>query len=144
MEHPVAEGLRLCLCKLTVKTGHLHPGEEGAGDECEDEPGVVADEGLDGRLRIPQSFQLLDTVLDTGVPAVAELEGGDVASLVCPACSEVYKGGARHIIRAGLTGGKGIPESVATHPCVFATLTALGFGPVHTIRPGRRSRRSGR
>jgi hypothetical protein len=53
---------------------------------------------------------------------------------ICPPCSEVYKGDARQIIRSGLTGGKGIPESVATHPCVFATLTAPGFGPVHTIR----------
>jgi hypothetical protein len=59
----------------------------------------------------------------------------------CPACSEVYKGDARQIIRAGLTGGKGIPESVATHPCVFATLTAPGFGPVHTIRTARGGRR---
>ncbi len=58
----------------------------------------------------------------------------------CPACSEVYKGDARQIIRSGLIGGKGIPESVVTHPCVFATLTAPGFGPVHTIRTGRGGR----
>jgi hypothetical protein len=60
---------------------------------------------------------------------------------ICPACSDVYKGDARQIIRSGLTGGKGIPESVAAHPCVFATLTAPGFGPVHTIRTGRGGRR---
>ena len=60
---------------------------------------------------------------------------------VCLPCSEVYKGDARQIIRSGLTGGKGIPESVATHPCVFATLTAPGSGPVHTIRTGRGGRR---
>jgi hypothetical protein len=59
---------------------------------------------------------------------------------ICPPCSDLYKGDARQIIRSGLTGGKGIPESVATHPCVFATLTAPGFGPVHTIRTGRRGR----
>jgi hypothetical protein len=53
----------------------------------------------------------------------------------------VYKGDARQIIRSGLTGGKGIPETVTTHPCVFATLTAPGFGPVHTIRTGRGGRR---
>lgn len=29
-------------------------------------------------------------------------------------------------------GGKGMPESVAVHPCVFATFTAPSFGPVHT------------
>ena len=35
---------------------------------------------------------------------------------------------------AGLAGGKGVPESVAAHPCVFATLTAPSFGPVHARR----------
>ena len=34
----------------------------------------------------------------------------------------------------GLAGGKGIPETVAAHPCVFATLTAPSFGPVHARR----------
>ena len=41
----------------------------------------------------------------------------------------------RHLlIRAGLSGGKGVPETVATHPCVFTTLTAHSFGPVHLHR----------
>jgi hypothetical protein len=43
---------------------------------------------------------------------------------------------------AGMAGGrKGVPESVAEHPQVFATLTAPSFGAVHT-RPddGRRCR----
>ncbi|MGO9298283.1 MAG: replication initiator, partial [Streptosporangiaceae bacterium] len=39
-------------------------------------------------------------------------------------CSAVYKRDARQLVRAGLTGGKGIPETVASHPCVFATFTA--------------------
>ena len=30
-----------------------------------------------------------------------------------------------------------MPETVATHPCVFATLTAPSFGPVHTPAPTR-------
>ena len=37
----------------------------------------------------------------------------------------------------GLAGGKGIPESVAEHPCTFATFamfTAPSFGPVHGVR----------
>jgi hypothetical protein len=59
---------------------------------------------------------------------------------VCPACSQVYKNDARQIIRSGLTGGKGMPETVTTHPCVFATFTAPGFGPVHTTRTSRRGR----
>jgi len=37
-------------------------------------------------------------------------------------------------IRAGLSGGKGIPVTVASHPCVFTTLTAPSFGPVHAQR----------
>ena len=50
----------------------------------------------------------------------------------CPACSDVYRNDARHLVMAGLAGGKGVPESVATHPMVFATLTAPSFGAVHT------------
>jgi hypothetical protein len=72
---------------------------------------------------------------------VLRIPCGNRREHVCPACSEVYKGDARQIIRSGLTGGKGIPESVAQHPCVFTTLTAPGFDPVHTIRTGRKGRR---
>jgi hypothetical protein len=49
-----------------------------------------------------------------------------------------------HLIRAGVTGGKTVPESVADHPLLFATLTAPSFGRVHTLgrchpgQPGRR------
>ena len=52
----------------------------------------------------------------------------------CPPCAEVYRADTYQLIRAGLTGGKGIPDTVATHPCVFATLTAPSFGPVHARR----------
>src|SRR5579875_2932002 len=38
---------------------------------------------------------------------------------VCPACSQVYKRDARELVRAGLSGGKGIPGTITTHPCVF-------------------------
>ena len=56
------------------------------------------------------------------------------AKHACPACSPVYKRDARQLVRAGLTGGKGVPETVAAHPCVFATFTAPSFGPVHARR----------
>ena len=49
-------------------------------------------------------------------------------------CSATYKRDAWGLITAGLAGGKGIPASVADHPCTFATLTAPSFGPVHGIR----------
>jgi hypothetical protein len=52
----------------------------------------------------------------------------------CPPCAEVYRADTYQLIRAGLTGGKGIPDTVADHPCVFTTLTAPSFGPVHVHR----------
>ncbi|WP_405734858.1 replication initiation protein [Streptomyces sp. NBC_00028] len=52
----------------------------------------------------------------------------------CPACAEVYRRDTFHLITAGLRGGKGTPEQVGTHPRVFATFTAPGFGPVHNRR----------
>jgi hypothetical protein len=57
---------------------------------------------------------------------------GDRRASVCPPCAETYRADTYQLIRAGLAGGKGIPESVAIHPCVFATFTAPSFGPVHT------------
>jgi len=82
---------------------------------------------------------IYDTAREPG--GVLRIPCGNRREDICPACSEVYKGDARQIIRSGLTGGKGVPESVAAHPCVFATLTAPGFGPVHTIRTGPRGRK---
>jgi hypothetical protein len=51
---------------------------------------------------------------------------------VCPSCAETYRRDAYQLIRAGLVGGKGIPDTIAAHPAVFATFTAPGFGRVHT------------
>jgi hypothetical protein len=59
---------------------------------------------------------------------------GNRRAHVCEACSEVYRGDAWQLVVSGLRGGKGVPESVAGHPLVFATFTAPSFGPVHTIR----------
>ncbi|QMU75520.1 replication initiation protein [Streptacidiphilus sp. PB12-B1b] len=51
----------------------------------------------------------------------------------CPSCARTYAGDTFHLIRAGLVGdqAKGVPDSVRSHPRVFATLTAPSFGPVH-------------
>ncbi|MGW3022738.1 replication initiator [Streptomyces sp. NPDC001221] len=54
----------------------------------------------------------------------------------CAACAETYRRDTYHLITAGLRGGKGTSERVATHPRVFATFTAPSFGPVHN-RPSR-------
>ena len=78
----------------------------------------------------------LRTMYDTGTePGGALLTAcGNRRESVCPPCSKVYKRDARQLVRAGLSGGKGVPETIAAHPCVFATFTAPSFGPVHSRR----------
>lgn len=56
---------------------------------------------------------------------------GNRRSSRCPSCSEIYRADTFQLVKAGLVGGKGVPESVAAHPKVFATFTAPSFGPVH-------------
>ncbi len=56
---------------------------------------------------------------------------------VCPPCSRVYQGDAYQLVRAGLAGGKNVPETVTGNPAWFVTLTAPSFGPVHTQRRDR-------
>src|SRR5215813_5000343 len=62
---------------------------------------------------------------------------GNRRHTVCASCAETYRRDAYHLIRSGLIGGKGVPDTVATHPAVFATFTAPSFGPVHTRAIGR-------
>jgi hypothetical protein len=57
---------------------------------------------------------------------------GNRRATVCPSCADTYRRDAYQLIRAGLVGGKGVPDSVNRHPAVFPTFTAPGFGPVHT------------
>ena len=73
-----------------------------------------------------------DTAAEPG--GVLHVACGNRRETVCPACSQVYKRDARQLVRAGLAGGKGIPDTITAHPCVFATLTAPSFGPVHARR----------
>jgi hypothetical protein len=56
---------------------------------------------------------------------------GNRRKAVCGSCAERYRSDAWQLIASGLRGGKGVPESVAGHPAVFATLTAPSFGVVH-------------
>ncbi|OJF13315.1 plasmid replication initiator protein [Couchioplanes caeruleus subsp. caeruleus] len=57
---------------------------------------------------------------------------GNRRESVCPSCSKLYQRDAYQVVRAGLVGGKGVPEQVAHHPAVFPTFTAPSFGEVHT------------
>ncbi|MEU3601031.1 replication initiator [Streptomyces sp. NPDC006798] len=56
---------------------------------------------------------------------------GNRRSSRCPSCSRVYAADTYHLIKAGLSGGKTVAETIYQHPRVFATLTAPSFGPVH-------------
>jgi hypothetical protein len=59
---------------------------------------------------------------------------GNRRASACQPCSSRYKADAWQLISTGMAGGKGIPASVAQHPCTFATLTAPSFGAVHGVR----------
>jgi hypothetical protein len=58
---------------------------------------------------------------------------GNRRAAVCPGCAEVYRADAYQLIKAGLRGGKGVPDTVAAHPRVFAHLhrTLVRAGPLH-------------
>lgn len=68
------------------------------------------------------------TQRDTGRLLVA---CGNRRSSRCQPCSEIYRADTYQLIRAGLLGGKGVPETISGHPKVFATFTAPSFGAVH-------------
>ena len=59
---------------------------------------------------------------------------GDRRASVCPACAETYRADTYQLIRAGLAGAKGNPDTITAHPSVFATFTAPTFGLVHSRR----------
>jgi hypothetical protein len=133
---------------VTAATAALDPepsSGSGSGATADDTPRAdfrrwerefAADSGCSHPIQLRSRTEMID--LATG--ELASLNGhisvacGNRREAVCPACSAVYKRDARQLVRAGLAGGKGIPETIATHPCVFATLTAPSFGPVHARR----------
>jgi len=62
----------------------------------------------------------------------------------CPSCAHEYRGDMWQLVYAGLAGGrKGVPETVAEHPQVFASLTAPSFGAVHNRPDDDRACRCG-
>ncbi|MFF3468438.1 replication initiator [Streptomyces sp. NPDC002619] len=62
---------------------------------------------------------------------------------VCPGCSRLHAGDTFHLVRAGLLGGKNVPDTVRHRPRLFVTLTAPSFGPVHRAGELCRPRRDG-
>ncbi len=82
------------------------------------------------------------TLLDRSGAIVSEWAGSvfvpckNRRASVCESCSAHYAHDTFHLIRAGMAGGKGVPDSVAGHVRVLATLTAPSFGKVHS-RPVR-------
>jgi len=97
--------------------------------------------GCEQPIRLTGRKDLLDTTTGevTEVWSSAGLPDGTVLvacgnrrATRCQPCSRLYQGDAYHLIVAGLRGGKTTPATVATHPALFATLTAPSFGPVHS------------
>jgi hypothetical protein len=146
---------------MTAATVTLTPKPSGlgAGAIADDDPDITARVSRDdfGRWeqQIASSGHCSHPIRLRGRSRAIDLETGEIATTydtanepdgvlltacgnrrehVCPSCSQVYKRDARQLVRAGLAGGKGVPETVAEHPCVFATLTAPSFGPVHSQR----------
>jgi replication initiator protein RepSA len=96
----------------------------------------AADSGCSHPIQLRSRTDMIDLATGELAPLYGQVsaECGNRREAVCPACSAVYKRDARQLVRAGLAGGKGIPDTIAAHPCVFATLTAPSFGPVHARR----------
>ena len=79
--------------------------------------------------------------LDNGPAGRGDLQGvGNRRAAVCESCAEIYRADAYQLVAAGMKGGKGVPETVAGHPAVFATTTAPGFGSVHTTRTTKKGK----
>ena len=83
----------------------------------------------------PATGEILSSYASSDAPlGVTYIRCGNRRASVCPACSRVYAADMFHLIRAGVVGGKTVPESVAENPLVFATLTAPSFGHVHSTQ----------
>jgi uncharacterized Zn-finger protein len=81
-----------------------------------------------------ETGEILDRYGSAGEPSgFVLLPCGNRRASRCPACSEMYRGDAFALIRAGLAGddAKGVSTELASHPRVFVTFTAPSFGPVH-------------
>src|SRR3954452_24465208 len=70
---------------------------------------------------------------------------GNRGEACCRSCAHEYRGDMWQLGYAGMPGGrKGVPEQVAEHPQVFASLTAPSFGAVHSRPDDGRACRCGK
>lgn len=53
---------------------------------------------------------------------------GNRRATVCPSCAETYRADTYQLIKAGLVGGKGVPDTVGQHVAMFVTFTAPRSG----------------
>ena len=134
---------------MTAATAAPDPGPfitgPGPGATADDTPRAdfgrwehefATDYGCSHPIQLNSRTDMIDLATGELAPlyGTASTACGNRREAVCPSCSAVYKRDARQLVRAGLAGGKGIPETITAHPCVFATLTAPSFGPVHARR----------
>lgn len=83
--------------------------------------------------------EILSTYSSRSEPlGLTHVRCGNRRATECPSCSRLYASDTFHLIRAGVAGGKTVPETVAENPLVFATVTAPSFGVVHGRRDGSR------
>jgi hypothetical protein len=93
----------------------------------------------------PSSGEVLSAYSTAGEPGERlAVRCGNRRASRCPSCSRLYQGDTFHLMRSGLSGGKGVPDGVAAHPRLFLTLTAPSFGPVHRTSAPTCRRRRGR
>jgi hypothetical protein len=87
-----------------------------------------------------QTGEVLGSYTSSSEPdGVTYIRCGNRRASICPSCSREYKGDVWHVLMAGAAGGiKGVPDTIAAHPLVFASFTAPSFGLVHAAKkPGR-------
>jgi len=95
---------------------------------------------LDGR-----TGEVLDVFTSRQAPlGVVYRPCGNRRAEVCPSCSRTYARDQFAMIRAGLAGGKTVPDSVAANPLLFVTFTPPSFGSVHGPRPRAGQKTGGR
>jgi hypothetical protein len=110
---------------------------------------VASAAGCSAPLRLTGTLSVTDTrtgevissrSTDTMPDQVIYKACGNRRASVCPSCAELYRADAYQLVLAGLKGGKNVPDTVVCHPAVFTTLTALGFGIVHTQKKTKNGR----